>query len=101
VTVPWRRAAPAAGAHGGGVREDFEHVLANPVDSAVIAAGIGSEVRRGTDYVRVVVVMTVSAPDVAEALTAAWAVFREAAAGDRLGWDMAAAEAEVRPVVVR
>jgi hypothetical protein len=45
--------------------------------------------------------MTVSAPDVAEALTAAWAAFGEAAAGDRLGWDMGGAEAEVRPVAVR
>ena len=37
----------------GGVRGDFEHVLTYPVDSAVIAAGIGSEVRRGADYVGV------------------------------------------------
>jgi hypothetical protein len=44
----------------------------------------------------VVLAVTVSAADVAQALAVAWEAFREAAAGDELGWDMDAAEAEVR-----
>jgi hypothetical protein len=81
----------------GAARRTFERALADPVDPSVISAEIGSEFRRGADYVRVVVVMTVSTADIAAALTAAWGAFRDAGAGDRLGWDMAAAEAEVRP----
>jgi hypothetical protein len=42
------------------------------------------------------VVMTVDAPDVARALTAAWRVFRWAAGDDAGGSDTAAAAAEVR-----
>jgi len=85
----------------GAARAAFERALAGPADPSVISAEIGSELRRGADYVRVAVVMTVSAPDVARALTAGWGAFRHAAAGDRLGWDVAAAEAEVRPDLLR
>jgi len=45
----------------------------------------------------VVVVATVIADDVAEALDLAWWAFREAAGDDLAGWDMAAASAEVQP----
>lgn len=41
--------------------------------------------------------MTVIAPDVAQALTAAWWTFRKAVGNDMEGWDMAGAIAEVRP----
>lgn len=43
------------------------------------------------------IVMTVIAPDVAQALTAAWWTFRKAVGNDMEGWDMAGAIAEVRP----
>ena len=39
---------------------------------------IEDETGQGRDYVRVTVVMTISAPDIAQALTAAWWVFRRA-----------------------
>ena len=43
------------------------------------------------------IVATVAAPDVAGAVTIAWEAFRAAAAGDRLGWDLAAAAVEAQP----
>ena len=58
---------------------------------------IESEIRRGKDYVRVAIVMTIAAADVADALDFAWSVFRQAACDDAGGWDMAAVSAEVRP----
>jgi hypothetical protein len=58
---------------------------------------IEAETRRGANYVRVSVVTTVDAADIARALTAAWRVFRWAACDDAGGWDMSAASAEVRP----
>jgi hypothetical protein len=42
-------------------------------------------------------VATVEAGDVAEALDLAWWTFRQAAAEDLAGWNLADAEAEVRP----
>jgi len=59
----------------------------------VIAPRIEAETRRGRDYVRVTISMTASAPDVAQALTAAWWAFRKAASEDTAGWDMASAVA--------
>jgi hypothetical protein len=58
---------------------------------------IDSEIRRGRDYVRVVIVATAEASDIAEALSAAWWAFRKAAGGDRAGWDLTGAAAEVKP----
>ena len=43
-----------------------------------------------------VIVATVDAADLADALDLAWQAFRKAA-GDDTGWDMATATAEVRP----
>ena len=63
----------------------------------MIAARIDSEVRRGRDYVRVVIAITVSADDVAEALDTAWRAFLYAPDDNAPGWDTAAASAEVRP----
>jgi hypothetical protein len=97
LTVPRRGGWRAWGT----VRGNFERALADPVDPAVISAEIASELRRGADYVRVSLELTVSAADVAEALAVAWDAFLEAAAGDELGWDMTAAVAEVRPAGAR
>jgi len=59
---------------------------------------IEREFRRGRDFVRVVIVMTVVAADVGQTLVIGWRAFRRAA-GDELGagWDAAGASAEVRP----
>ena len=78
-------------------RGDFEQRLARLESPAVSGAEIESETRRGSDYVRVSITAAVDAVDVAEALTAAWDVFRQAAGDDAAGWDMTAASAEVRP----
>ena len=61
--------------------------------SAVIALRVDSEIRRGRDYVRVIIVSTVDAADVAEALDIAWWAFRNAAGNDLAGWDLASATA--------
>ena len=53
--------------------------------------------RRGRDYLRIAIAMTVTAEDPAQALTVAWLVFRKAAGDDVAGWDLAAASAEVVP----
>ena len=55
----------------GAVRADFERALADPVDPAIASAQIASELRRGADYVRVIVAVTVAAADVADALAIA------------------------------
>jgi hypothetical protein len=46
---------------------------------------------------QVVMVATVDADDVAEALDLAWWTFRKAARQDLAGWALADADAEVRP----
>jgi len=81
----------------GAAAGDFGRRLAGQESFAVTAPRVDREVRRGRDFVRVVIVMAVEAGDVAEALTLAWRVFTEAAGDDAAGWDMAAASAEVRP----
>ena len=81
----------------GMVRADFERALADPGDPAVAAAEIVSELRRGADYVRVIVALTVLATDIADALIIAWEAFGSAAGDDLTGWEVAAAAAEVQP----
>ena len=93
LSVPRRGGMRAWGA----VSEAFERGLARQVSRAVTDAHIDPETRRGRNYVRVTIAMTVVAPDVAQALTAAWRAFRRAAGGDTAGWDAASATAEVRP----
>ncbi len=78
-------------------RGDFAQRLAAPESPAIITAEIESETRRGRDYVRVTFTVAVYAANVAEALTAAWETFRQAAGDDAAGWDMAGASAEIRP----
>jgi len=79
----------------GAVRGEFGRKLAGQQSPAVVGPDVDSEVRRGRDYVRVVIVMTVAAADVAGAL-AAWRAFREAAGDALAGWDTTAASAEVK-----
>ncbi len=76
---------------GGTVRPDFERALTDQADPAIASAEITSELRRGSDYVRVTAAFTVLAADVAGALTIAWDAFRSAAGDDLSGWDVAAA----------
>ena len=93
LTVPRRGGWRAWGA----VRADFERALAGAVDPAIASAEIASELRRGVDYVRVTVAVTVVTTDVADALTIAWDAFRSAARDDVTGWEVAAATAQVQP----
>jgi hypothetical protein len=79
------------------VNADFEHDLAGQESDAIVAPHIEAESRRGRDYVRVTIEMTVIAPDIAQALTAVWWAFRKAVGNDTEGWDMASATAEARP----
>ena len=81
----------------GAVSGDFERRLAGEQSRVLIGPRVDSEVRRGRDYVRVVIVATADAGDVAEALELAWWAFREAAGEDSSGWDTAGTAAEVRP----
>ena len=81
----------------GAVRGESGRELAGQQSTTVIGPRVDSEVRRGRDYVRVVIVMTAAAPDVAEALDLAWRVFRKAAGDDAAGWDISGASAEVKP----
>jgi hypothetical protein len=81
----------------GAAAGDFGRRLAGRERSEVFAPRVDREIRRGRDFVRVVIVMGVEAGDVAAALALAWWVFVEAAGDDASGWDMAAAAAEVRP----
>ena len=64
--------------------------------SPAIAAHIHSWIRRGRDYLQVVI-GTTAAADVADALDPVWQSFRKAAGDDAGVWDMAGAMAEVRP----
>jgi hypothetical protein len=83
LTVPRRGGWRAWGVVGA----DFEHALAAPADPASTSAEIASELRRGADYVRVTIAITVLSTDVADALAIAWDAFRSAARDDlaRLG----------------
>jgi hypothetical protein len=72
----------------------FERALTEQASTVVIAPRIDSESRRGRDYVRVTLTMTVIAADVAQALDRAWQAFG-AAAGPG-GWDTVTVVAEVR-----
>jgi hypothetical protein len=58
-------------------------------ESPAIAVHVDSWVRRGRDYLQVLIVATAGAADVAEALDLAWRAFRKAAGDDAAGWDMA------------
>jgi hypothetical protein len=79
------------------VSDDFEDGLARQESATVVAPHLESESRRGRESVKVLVVATVSAADVADALDIAWQVFHWTVSTDTEGWDMAATVAEVRP----
>ena len=93
LTVPRRGGWRAWGA----VCADFECALADAPDPAIASAEIASEFRRGADYVRVTIALTVVTTDVAGALTIAWDAFRSAARDDPGDWEVAAAAAQVQP----
>ncbi len=93
LSVPRRSGWRAWGAVSGA----FECRLAGQESPAVIAPQTDREIRKGRDYVRVVIVVTVEADDLAEALDLAWRAFRMAARDDLAGWDLGQASAEVRP----
>jgi hypothetical protein len=69
--------APMSGARGEPSSMSLCRQLAEQ-ESAAIALDVDSEIRRGRDYVRVVVVATVEAANVAEALDLAWWTFQKA-----------------------
>jgi hypothetical protein len=79
------------------IRGGFESDLAAQQSAAVTGLRIDSELRRGRDYVRVVIVATVEASDVGEALGITWQSFRQAAGDELPGWNLAGAAGEVRP----
>ena len=89
--------AVAACSNGGAVRGTFDQRLAAQENPALRYPHIETETRRGKDHVAVTVLMTVHAPDLAQALTAAWDAFRQAAGDDTAGWDIASATAHVWP----
>jgi hypothetical protein len=93
LTVPRRGGLRAWGA----VEGDFERGLAEQQDQAVTGLRVDRELRRGAESVRVVIVATAEASDVAGALDITWEAVLTAADEDRGGWDLAWAEAEVRP----
>ena len=62
----------------GTVRAEFERQLAEQ-ESAAAALHVASEIRRVRDRVRVIIVATVDAADVAEALDLIWSTFQKAA----------------------
>lgn len=75
----------------------FERRLAEQEGPSVTGPHIESETRRGRDYVRIRVSVTVGAADLGQAAVTAWRVFREAAGDDLTAWDLAAASAEIQP----
>ena len=81
----------------GRCKRRLERRLAGQESPDVIAPQIDREIRKGRDYVRVVIVVTVEADDLAEALDLAWWAFRMAAGDDLAGWDLGQASADVRP----
>jgi hypothetical protein len=64
----------------GTARDEFGRQLAEQ-ESAAAALHVDSEIRRGRDYVRVVIVATVDAADVAEAHDLTWWTFRKGRGG--------------------
>ena len=90
------RAAVVCGP-GGLAEGDFERRLTAQASTMVSEPHIAGETRRGRDYLRVTIVMTVVAADVGQAAVIAWRVFRRAAGDGIAGWDLAGASAEVSP----
>jgi hypothetical protein len=82
----------------GSAAGDFERRLAAQASPMVSGPRVEGLTRRGRDYLRMTIAMTVTAADPAEAFTVACRVFRKAAGDDVAGWDLAASSAEVSPV---
>jgi hypothetical protein len=75
-------------------RAGFQRRLAIQDRGRIADARIEGQTRRGRHYLRVTVSMTVTAPDVSQALLMAWRAFRRAAGDDIEGWDVGSASAE-------
>jgi hypothetical protein len=76
---------------------DFQRRLAIQDRARITDPGIEGQSRRGRDFLRVTIKMTVTAADVGQALVIAWRAFRRAAGEDLDGWDLATVSAEVWP----
>jgi hypothetical protein len=81
----------------GPVSGDFERRLAQQESALITGPHVEGLTRRGRDFVRVTIMMTVTAVDPGQALVIAWRAFTKAAGDDLGGWDVGAASAEVRP----
>jgi hypothetical protein len=81
----------------GSAAGEFERRLAAQASATVTAPHVEGQTRRGRDYLRVTIEMTVIAEDPARALTVAWRAFIRAAGDDIAGWDTGGASAEVGP----
>src|ERR1700733_3613258 len=79
------------------VSGDFERGLEALASKTVIMPHIDAETRRGRDYVRVTLAMTIVAGDVAEALYGPWRAFQRASRNGGRDWDMTSPSAEVLP----
>ena len=81
----------------GSTAGDFERRLAQQESAMVTGPRVEGLTRRGRDYLRIAITMTVTAVDPAQALALAWRVFMKAAGDDLAGWDVAGSSAEVSP----
>jgi hypothetical protein len=90
--------------HAGGwrswntVADAFERRLAAQASPDVQEPGLASEIRRGSDVVRVRITMTVRAADPGQAGVIAWDVFRVTVGEGVAVWDVAAASAHIQPL---
>ncbi len=73
----------------GSAAGDFERCLEAQANAMISGPQIEWESWRGRDFVHVVVVMTVMAADVGQALVIAWRAFPRAAGDGIEGWDVA------------
>jgi hypothetical protein len=81
----------------GSVAGDFERRLAAQASVTITGPHVEGQTRRGREYVRVTIAMTVTAADPSQALTVAWRAFSRAAGDDIAGWDAGGTSAEVGP----
>jgi len=90
--------------HAGGwrawntVADAFGRRLAAQASPDVREPGLASEIRRGSDAVRVRITMMVRAADPGQAGVIAWDVFKVAVGEDAAVWDVAASSAQIQPL---
>lgn len=93
ITVPRRGGWREWATH----RNSFEEALTARQDPPAVAAELESQTRRGRNYAKAGITATVDTTNIADAVAIAWDPFRQVAAEDLGGWDLAGATAEVRP----